>query len=503
MDVIQQFFAPLGLGLGNLIIALIILVIGYIVARILASITRKLLRRTNLDNHLAETLSEPDERRDIKVEDVIAKVIFWVIMLFVLVAFFDRLGLTGIAAPITLFLQNLTSIYIPRLVAAGILLFVAWLCATALRFLVRKALRLIKLDERVSKYAALEEGERVSFGESLATAVYWFVLLLFLPSILNALGIPEIAEPVQDAFDVIIGYIPNVLSAAVLAGIGWFIARVIREVVINFLAAIGTDKLGQRLGLSEERSLSDMIGMLIYIFIWLVVIIAALAQLDIAVITVPTTMMLSTIIDAIPNLVGAALILIVAYAIAKLVADLLRDLLSGIGFDTIPDKLGLKWSTTTTPSQWVGYLTIVAIMLFAVTSAAEMLGSAYLVATIGLFVAFFWKVVLAVVIFAIGLYLANLTYRAVFNSGTNQANFMGRMAQIAIVVFAAAIALREIGIANEIVNLAFGILIAAVGLAIALSFGLGTTKIAERETDQFLTAFRSPQGIDENNQEQG
>ena len=224
--------------------------------------------------------------------------------------------------------------------------------------------------------------------------------------------------------------------------------------------------------------------------------IASLEALDIAAITVPATQMLSTIINVIPNLIGAALVLIIAYYIGRLVTNLVTDLLSGIGLDTVPEKLGLTWSGTTTLSQWVGYLLLVAIMLFATVSATEMLGSDALTGIMNVFIAFFWKVVLAVVIFAIGLYFANLAYKAVMKAGINQANFIGRMAQIAIVIFAAAISLREIGVANEIINLAFGITLAAIGLAIALAFGLGTQKIAERELDGFLTKMRTPK--DEN-----
>ena len=113
-----------------------------------------------------------------------------------------------------------------------------------------------------------------------------------------------------------------------------------------------------------------------------------------------------------------------------------------------------------------------------------------LVGALNVFIAFFWRVVLAVVIFAIGLYFANLAYKAVASSGVNQANFIGRAAQIAIVIFAAAIALREVGVANEIISLAFGILLFAIGLAVALAFGLGSKEIAGRELDNFLTVMR-------------
>jgi hypothetical protein len=174
------------------------------------------------------------------------------------------------------------------------------------------------------------------------------------------------------------------------------------------------------------------------------------------------------------------------------VANLVRDLLSGIGLDTLPEKLGLSWSTTTTLSQWVGYLILVAIMLFAVVSATEMLGSAALTELMNVFIGFFWKVVLAVVILAIGLYFANLAYGAVMKTSMNNANFIGRAAQVAIVVFSAAIALRQVGVANEIINLAFGITLAAIALATALAFGLGSQRIAERELDSFLTRMRTP-----------
>ena len=107
MGPIQEFFTqPLGSMILNLLVALLILIVGYIVARILGSITRRLLNRTNLDNRLADWLSEPDERREFNIENIVASVVFWVVMLFVLVAFFERLSLNLIASPIQAFLER-------------------------------------------------------------------------------------------------------------------------------------------------------------------------------------------------------------------------------------------------------------------------------------------------------------------------------------------------------------------------------------------------------------
>jgi hypothetical protein len=493
MGPIQEFFTgPIGTMIWNLLVALVILIVGYIVARILGSLTRRLLMRLKLDNRLVEWLSDPEHPRQFNVENIIASVVFWVAMLFVLVAFFERLNLTGLASPIQSFLNNFTTEYLPRLVAAGVLLFVAWLVAAALRFLVLKGGGLLKIDERLTKYAALKDEERVSFTDTLAVAVYWFTLLLFLPSVLNALGITQIASSFQVIFAQIFEYIPNIIAAFVIGLVGWFIARVVRQVVEGLLKAIGTDQAGQRIGLSEERSLSGIVGLILYISIFVVAIIAALDALAIPSITGPATEMLSTFINVIPNLIGAAVILVVAYYLGRLVANLIRDLLAGIGVDTLPEKLGLTWSGTTTLSQWIGYLILVAIMLFAVVSATEMLGSTALTEIINVFIGFFWKVVLGVVILGIGLYFANLAYKAVIKTGISNANMISRLAQVAIIIFAGAIALRQIGVANEIINLAFGVTLAAIGLSAALSFGLGTQKIAERELDSFITKMREP-----------
>ena len=133
MDIFTNLVEPLGLSLINLVIALIILIIGYLIARIIAAITRRLLKRTNLDNRLADALSEEGEPRRYEAEDMIAKIVFWVLMLFVLAAFFDRLNMRALVVPMQSFLEQLTVEFLPRLFAAGagaiaaVLVVVAWL----------------------------------------------------------------------------------------------------------------------------------------------------------------------------------------------------------------------------------------------------------------------------------------------------------------------------------------------------------------------------------------
>jgi hypothetical protein len=493
MEQIQDFFLGLGLPWQTVISflgGLLLLIVGYLVSRFVASIVRRLLKRTNIDNRVGKWLQGPDGTTPFSAEDLVAKVVFWVIFLFFIVGFLQQINLPGVAAPLQSLLNRITTEYLPRLGSAVLLIFAAWAIAYILRTLVRRGAALLKADSWISKHTALEEGEQVSVSESLATAVYWFVFLLFLPAILQALGVQAIAQPIQDVFTEFLGYIPNIFGAAITLLIGWFVARIVRQVVSNLLAALGSDSFGERLGLSGERSLSKMVGTVLYTFILLFAIISALDSLSIDAISQPATIMLTTMVDALPNIFGAVLVLVISFYIGRMIANLIVDLLRGIGFDEFPAKLGFNWSGNRQPTDLVGYLFIIGVMLFASLSAAELLGSAFLSDILATFIAFGGQFVLAVVIFAIGLYLANMARTLILGAGGTQATFTANLARIAILVLTVAMALRQLGIADDIVNLAFGIILGTLGVAAALAFGLGSRETAGREVDRMLANLR-------------
>ncbi|WP_420645764.1 mechanosensitive ion channel [Candidatus Leptofilum sp.] len=491
MEQIQEFFAgPIGAPILSFLGGVLLLIVGYLVARLVASLIRRLLKRTNLDNQAAKWFEGEDGVRPFSVEDVIGKIVFWLIFLFFIVGFLQQINLPGVAVPLQSLLDRITTEYLPRLGSAALLLVAAFVIATVLRSLVRRGAAMLNVDNWLSKHASLEEGEQVSVAESLATAVYWFIFLLFLPAILNALGVQAIAAPIQNVFEEFLSYIPNIFGAAITLLIGWFIARVVRQVVSNLLAALGSDSFGERLGLTGERTLSKMVGTVLYTFILLFAIISALDSLNIEAISQPATLMLTTLIDALPNIFGAALVLVISFYIGRMIANLITDLLRGVGFDNIPSKLGLTWSGTRRPTHLVSYLIIVGIMLFASLSAAELLGSDFLSGILATFIGFGGQLVLAVIIFAIGLYLANLARNLILSAGGTQANFTATLARVAILVLTTAMALRQLGVANDIVNMAFGIMLGALGVAAALAFGLGSREIAGREVERLVANLR-------------
>jgi hypothetical protein len=76
------------------------------------------------------------------------------------------------------------------------------------------------------------------------------------------------------------------------------------------------------------------------------------------------------------------------------------------------------------------------------------------------------------------------------SSGTRQARLLGQAARIAIIAFVAALALQQMGIGSDIVNLAFGLLLGAIAVGIALAFGLGGREIAADQIREWLASFK-------------
>ena len=130
---------------------------------------------------------------------------------------------------------------------------------------------------------------------------------------------------------------------------------------------------------------------------------------------------------------------------------------------------------------------LVAIIFFAAIEAAEILGFAMLADIIADFTIFAGQVVLALILFAVGLFVASLVYRAISSSGSVHAQLLATSARVAILVLAGSMSLRQIGVAGDIINLAFGLILGAVAVAVAIAFGFGGRDIAARQLQEWHT----------------
>lgn len=490
-DQIFQAFGPFG---ANLIGAFAVLIVGWLFALIISSLIGKALKKIGIDEKLARTGVVDQKTPAMEPHRWISKLVYYLLLLFVFVAFFQVLGLTLVTQPLNQLL-GIVFTYIPKLLAALVLAIVAWFIATILKKVILQVLQKTKVDESLGSKAGFDKA-KMPLSQTIADIVYFLVLLLFLPMILNALALGGLLEPLQQMITKVLEFLPNLIAAAIILIIGWFIARILQKIVTNLLIAIGTENLSERVGLSKvlgKQGLSGLIGLVVYILILIPVLIAALQALAMDAVTLPISNMLNQMLGILPALFGAALVVAIAYVLGKVIAEIIVNLLAGIGFDKLPELLGIAKSPPEgekTLSQMMGYFVLAAIMLFAFIEAANILKFTLLADIIYEFIIFAGHILMGLIILAIGIYLANLAYKAVNSSGMGSASLLAYAAKISILVFAGAMALRQMGLANDIINLAFGLLLGAIAVAIALAFGLGGKEIAAQEIKKWLESMK-------------
>lgn len=471
----------LGSQLPGIFGALAILALGWVLAVMARAASLRLLALARLDARLKESLGQ-----ELRLERGAALGVFWLVLLITLVAVFNVLDLQSVSGPFASLVAQIVG-YLPQLLAGIIISLLAWLAATVLRALVRKGLDATTLDDKLSREAGMEPMSR-----HLADVTFWLVILLFLPAVLAAFQLHGLLEPVQAMIDQVLHKLPQVFGALVIGFVGWLVASVLRGLVGNLLRAAGADQLGSRLGLAETVLLSRLAGTVVFILVFVPSLIAALEAVQVEAISGPATAMLRQFFEAVPNILAAAVILVLSYYVARLAAGLVSRLLEGIGADQLPARLGFEhaFKGELSLSRGVGRLLLFFAMLFASVEAANRLGFTQVRDVVTLFIEFGGDVLLGGVILVVGFWLSNLAYQAIDQaSGPRTAGLAG-IARGAILGLVLAMGLRAMGIADDIVNLAFGLTLGAVAVAVALAFGLGGREAAGRQMEYWLSRWR-------------
>ncbi|MEO0409968.1 MAG: mechanosensitive ion channel, partial [Cyanobacteria bacterium P01_A01_bin.135] len=348
-----NFFQNLTAGFAsfipNLLGAIAILIIGWLLATIVASVVKGLLKRTEVDNRLGRWITGRDEDdASPPIEQWIAAIIYWTIIIFTLLAVFNALELDIVSGPIENFLGQIFE-FLPRIGGALLLLGLAWVIATIAKLAITRGLARFNLDDRLAAQTGTSTADSPFLvNETLGNIVYWFIFLIFLPLILEALDLQDgTLGPIQSLIDEVLSVLPNIFGAILIGLIGWIIARVVRGIVTNLLASMGADRLGQRFGLSSGAAgssnlqLSNLVGTIVYVLILIPVGIEALNTLDIDAISDPATDMLELAITFIPRIFAAILIMTAFYVIGRFLSDIATTLLTSVGFNRVFDWLGL------------------------------------------------------------------------------------------------------------------------------------------------------------------
>lgn len=381
------------------------------------------------------------------------------------------------------FLEKLGA-YMPNAIAALIILILGMIFAALVRKSGACLLSKIKVDERVNR----SREKPLQIEAPIASFLYYLALLFVLLMVLSVLGVHDVLLPLQNMFDEFVAYIPNLIGAGVIGFAGFIIARIVSVVVGT--AAKGVDALSQKLGLGEHLSLSKLVQQLVFLFTFVPILIVALDALQMRAISDPATGMLNELLAAVPNIIGAGIILGVFFIVGKFVVSVLSELLKNLGADQLPEKLYLQSiiGPDCALSKLAGNVAFFFIMFTAVISALEKLKMVEVAAALSALLVLSGQIVLGLVILAVGNFFAQLAHK-LLSQGEEQGP-LANLARYAVLALALAIGLNAMGIAGSIVNLAFGLSLGAVAIAFALSFGLGGREAAGKQMDYLLSKFR-------------
>ncbi|MDY0393139.1 mechanosensitive ion channel [Virgibacillus halophilus] len=491
-------------GLENFVIALVVLIVGWLIAKGVASAIEKAVRKTKLDEKFINKYR--DSEKPVDSAKIVNKAVYYILLLIVFILFFNILNMNMIANPLSQLIATFFS-FIPAVLKAALILLLAWAVATVIQWLIVKGTKKINLQHLFFKmHIAKTEAEIFSLMEKIGKVVFYLILLLFIPGVLDALNIRGVSQPFSTILANILAFIPKLLAAALILMIGWFIAKIIKNIIVNLLETVGSEKLVSRLKLQsifEGTSIAAFVGNLVFVLMMIPIVIAALEKLDLNGITGPAIHMLNDVMYMIPNIIVAAALVLIGIWLGKFIGDLVRNLLQRFGFDGITSKMNIGNQVTDSkmkPSSLVGYIVQVLIIFFMVVQALYLIKLQFLVDIAAVVTAYLPNVLAAVLILGVALIVSNIVEKVLSNILMGSAkNILAVFAKYAILALAVFMALSQLGIAKSIVTSAFVLILGGLALAFGLAFGLGGKDFASKYLRKFDRTIEETTVVDQNN----
>ncbi len=557
--------------LGTIIVALLILIVGWLIAYIVRQLVFAALKRTTLDDKVAELLGvETGGDHGARVERIIAKSAYYLLLLFVLVAFFGWLQIDAVTEPLLAVLNQFAGA-IPNLFKALVIGFGGFLLATGVRKLIVFLLDKFQFEKHMrglagddldaSRLEARDRGERKKgkkgkrprsevspITHTLADVAYWFVIVVASIPVLESLQIGALAAPLQSAFATVTTYLPKVVAAAVLLIAGYVLARMLRAVVSGVLERVGVDAAMNRLGfgaVTREQKLSGIVGTIAMVFVLLQFSISAVGRLEVKEISEPLGLMLEQIYAYLPKLLVGGVLLAIAVVVARVATNLTSRLLAAMGFNTLmvhiglfrhlskeaadqeqqskeilerrregkesapveprttgeeesdhveaaraaesvegPDELLAQHGTSgiQTPADVAGVVVGALVVLLFLRQVLHTMSLEGLGRLLDGLLAFLPNALVAVIVLGAGLWAGGWARRRIDEltrtSTDRLLKAVGAVAHVVVVVFSVMVSLQQLGVGEQLIGIAFALVLGSVCLALALAFGLGGRDVA-------------------------
>ncbi|MDE5747723.1 MAG: mechanosensitive ion channel [Acetatifactor sp.] len=378
------------------------------------------------------------------------------------------------------FLTNLLSSIlggVGSIIAAALILLVAFVVASIVKSLVLKLIDKTKLRNVLAKVDT--EDKPGGAREFIGKLVYLLVFLLFVPGIFSALGLGGVMAPISNILNTIWGYVPNLVAAAIVLMVGNLIAKLVRQLLVPVFDKLNINKLQEKAGIEVKNAdkLSNTLAYIVYVLILIPTVIMALNVLNISVISVPAVGMLNDVIGFIPNIVIGLVIIVIGCMIGKLVGQIVTKLIASAGLDAKLQGLLDEKAQKFVLSKVTGGVVYAVVVIFFVVEGLNVLKLDVLTNVGTFIIAYMPNVLAAVLILAAALIVGSMVEKSLRKNGMGT---YAVVAKVAINVVGVFMILSQLGIASAIVNDAFILIVAAVAVAFAIAFGIGGKEFAAK-----------------------
>ena len=459
----------------NIIASIIILLVGLALASVVVSKLEHILTKTKLFSNLEHEITGKEGGTSTSAIKILLKFIYYIFVIFIIGIIMEKLGFSRLVNPILNLLDPIFS-YIPNVLGGIVLLIVAIILAKLSQKFSEIFFRKMKVDEKIHSN---ENG--ISLSKIFSEIISLVIFILILPGVLAALKLDKILIPITDMLTKFLNYVPSLVAAALVLVVGWFIASKLRDILKGVLDSF---KLDEKLSIDGrvlfEGKLSSVIANIVYVLVLIPVFSASLNYLGLDIIISPVISMLNILFNYVPNLVGVALVLVVAMYFGRIIENIITNLLIGLKFDSYLEKAGLK-TIENNYSKLVGKFSKILIIYFAIIQSIEILNFGSLQDLSLRLTVLLGDILLGVIVIAIGIVIANYAAKIIKNTSLANKDQIANIAKVAIIVFVGAMGLRQMGIANEIINLAFGFTVGALAVAFAIAFGIGGKDLAKEK----------------------
>ncbi len=370
------------------------------------------------------------------------------------------------------------------LLAAIAILIIGRIVAKFIKKIIHKGLKKTDWDNKLLG----DKAGGMDINKFIASFVYFIIMLFVILLVLSTLGMESVLDPIKNMLSEFLGFLPNLVAAGLIGFIGYILAKVISNLI--GMSSSLLNKIADKLKIKDVSKLVNALQKIVFAVILIPFVIQALNTLQINAISEPANNILYSILNILPKLIAAIIVITLFVVGGKYLTNFLTDLLKSLGVDNLSNKLQLNSVIGENQSlaKIISGVVYFFIAFFGILTGIEILELEQLNDILRTVLDLSGQILFGLVLLVVGNFIANLVGNMLSKSDNNQ--FVASIAKGAIIALFLAISLRTMGIANSIVELAFGLILGAIAVAIALSYGLGGREAAGEHMKEILNKFK-------------